>query len=424
MPQSQSHARATLLLCVLLCACGQAMRPTASVASTQSGPAAAAPITRPARMSLRAQPLQAQSFPAGLQPLAQRFDQPTFVTNAHDGSGRLFIVEKPGTISIVSGGQILPQPFLDIRSLVGPSGPEQGLLGLAFHPQFVQNGRFFVFYTANNDANGDNTLAEFRVSANPNRADPASRRVLLAIPDFAPNHNGGMVTFGPDGYLYVGTGDGGGGGDPERNGQNINALLGKLLRLDVDDGQPYAIPRDNPFVGRTDARPEIWAYGLRNPWRFSFDRATGDLYIGDVGQNLWEEIDFQPAGSAGGANYGWSIMEGLHCYRPATGCDPSGLTPPIAEYGHDAGCAVIGGYVYRGVAYPLLDGTYLYGDYCSGRIWGLSRTSDGAWQVQLLLRANAQLSSFGEDEAGEVYVVAVDSGVIYRLTALSPATGD
>lgn len=356
-----------------------------------------------------------ETFRLVLQRVASGFSQPVFVTHAGDGSGRLFVVERAGTIRIIANGSVLPEPFLDIRSLVRSSGLEQGLLGLAFHPRYRDNGRFFVYYTA---LNNDNTIAEYRVSADPNRADLGSARILLAIPDFAANHNGGMLAFGPDGYLYAGTGDGGGAGDPMRNGQNLQSLLGKLLRLDIDRGQPYSIPLDNPFVGRQDARAEIWAYGLRNPWRFSFDRVTGDLWIGDVGQNEWEEIDLQPAGSRGGENYGWSIMEGAHCFRPREGCDATGLVAPVVEYSLSGGrCAVTGGYVYRGRAYPALTGVYYFGDYCSGQIWALYRDQSGAWQQVELLDTDLRISSFGEDEAGEIYLVGFADGAIYRLTA-------
>jgi glucose/arabinose dehydrogenase len=403
----------------------QASPPATTVTQRPTTAAPPGSATTPARRAAsgsstahaQAAPFDPNAVSVSLDVVAQGFSQPTFVTSAGDGSGRLFVVEKQGSIRVIANGAPLPDPFLDIRSLVGSSGTEQGLLGLAFHPHFAENGRFFVMYTANNAPNGDNTIAEYHVSSDPNRADPNSGRVLLAIPDFAPNHNGGMLAFGPDGYLYAGTGDGGGAGDPQRNGQNLQALLGKLLRLDVDGGAPYAIPPDNPFAGRQDARPEIWAYGLRNPWRFSFDRATNDLWIADVGQNNWEEIDFQPAGSPGGQNYGWSIMEGMHCFRPATNCDQTGLTPPVAEYGHDLGCSITGGYVYRGQASPALTGVYLYGDYCSGRIWALYQTPDGAYHQAQLLQQNIQISSFGEDEAGEVYVAGLDTGTIYRLTA-------
>ncbi|MDQ2998884.1 MAG: PQQ-dependent sugar dehydrogenase [Chloroflexota bacterium] len=288
-----------------------------------------------------------------------------------------------------------------------------GLARASVSPDYASNGRFFVYYTA---SNGDNTLARYNVSDNPDVADPASATVLFAQPDFAANHNGGMLAFGPDGYLYVGLGDGGGGGDPQDNGQKRSILLGKLLRLDVSGDKPYTIPADNPWpTGADNARPEIWAYGLRNPWRFSFDRATGDLYIGDVGQNAYEEIDFQPAGAAGGMNYGWSVREALHCFRADT-CESSGMVDPVAEYPHAQGCSVTGGYVYRGAAFPSLAGLYIFGDYCSGTIWSLHRDAAGAWEQRKVLDSGLSISSFGEDEAGELYMLDL-GGTLYRVTA-------
>ncbi len=319
-----------------------------------------------------------------------------------DGSGRLFVIEKPGRIRILQDGQLLDQPFLDITDRVGSKGNEQGLLGLAFHPQYAENGRFFVNYT-NND--GDTVLARFQVSTDPNSADPNTELRLLGVDQPFANHNGGVLAFGPDGYLYAGLGDGGSAGDPRGNGQNTNTLLGKILRMDVDSAEPYVVPSDNPFGN------EIWAYGLRNPWRLSFDKITGDLYIGDVGQGAWEEIDFLAAGSAGGTNFGWDFREGAHDYE---GGGPEGLIDPVAEYSHpEGGCSVTGGYVYRG-SMPDWNGIYLYGDYCTGIIWGLLRSNDG-WQKQLLFDVDVTITSFGQDEAGEVYLVS-DTGTIYRLS--------
>jgi glucose/arabinose dehydrogenase len=348
-----------------------------------------------------------------LEQISDNLESPVFLTHAGDASGRMFVIEKRGVIAILHDRARVEQPFLDISNLINSSGSEQGLLGLAFHPDYANNRRFFVYYTA---SNGDNTLARYQVSDNPDVADPASAQVLFAQPDFAPNHNGGMLAFGPDGYLYVGLGDGGGGGDPQSNGQDRAALLGKLLRLDVNGDAPYAIPPDNPWPdGGDEARPEVWAYGLRNPWRFSFDRANGDLYIGDVGQNIYEEINFQLAGASGGQNYGWSIREGMHCFRADT-CQPDGLIDPIAEYDHDQGCSVTGGYVYRGAAFASLQGLYIFGDYCSGTIWSLQRDASGAWQQRTLLDSELSISSFGEDADGELYVIDL-GGEIYRVTA-------
>jgi glucose/arabinose dehydrogenase len=318
-----------------------------------------------------------------------------------DGSGRLFVIEKVGRIRIIDNGQLLESPFLDISGQVGSNGNEQGLLGLAFHPQYSQNGRFFVNYT---DNNGDTVLARFQVSGDPNRADPNSEVKLLGVDQPFPNHNGGGLVFGPDGYLYAGLGDGGAAGDPFGNAQKTDALLGKILRLDVDSAEPYAVPADNPFGN------EIWTYGLRNPWRISFDRSTGDLYIGDVGQGEWEEIDFLAAGSPGGANFGWNHREGAHDYE---GGGPEGMIDPIAEYSHpEGGCSVTGGYVYRG-SMPEWNGIYFYADYCTGLIWGIIQTDNG-WQTQLLFDMQVTITSFGQDDSGEIYLVS-DNGGIYRL---------
>jgi glucose/arabinose dehydrogenase len=307
------------------------------------------------------------------------------------------------------------EPFLDITDRVGSANSEQGLLGLAFDPEYVQRGTLYVNYT---DRQGNTVVSRFSGTSDPDRAEAASEVVLLTLDQPASNHNGGHLAFGPDGALYIGTGDGGGAGDRYGNGQNGQTLLGALLRLDVDGGQPYAIPADNPFVGNGAVRDEIWALGLRNPWRYSFDRSTGDLYIADVGQNLYEEINVQPAGDPGGNNYGWPIMEGRHCFPADRTCDRQGLTLPVAEYDHAQGCSVTGGYVYRGQRYPFLNGIYLFGDYCSGRIWGMAqRAGTDSWQVSLLAQASVRLSSFGEDEAGELYLVDIAGGQLFRITA-------
>lgn len=319
-----------------------------------------------------------------------------------DGSGRLFIIEKVGRIRIFQNGQLIEQAFLDIDDRVASFGNEQGLLGLAFHPQYVQNGRFFVNYT---DTNGDDVIARFQVSSDPHAADPNSEVRLLAVPDPFPNHNGGVLAFGPDGYLYAGMGDGGAAGDPFGNAQKTDVLLGKILRLDVDSAEPYAVPQDNPFGN------EVWVYGLRNPWRMSFDSATGDLYIGDVGQGDWEEIDYLPANTGAGTNFGWDYREGAHDYE---GGGPAGMVDPIAEYSHpEGGCSVTGGYVYRGTMSEW-NGIYLYGDYCTGFIWGLIQVN-GSWQEQLLFDVNFTITSFGQDDAGELYALS-DNGTIYRLS--------
>ena len=348
--------------------------------------------------------------PAFLRQIVTGLVKPTLLVSAHDGTGRLFVLEQPGTIRILKDGSLLPLPFLDLRNLVNSNGNERGLLGLAFDPDYASSGRFFINYT---DANGDSATARYSVSgSDPNRADPASGVPILRIahPQYS-NHNGGNLVFGPDGYLYFGMGDGGSGGDPNGNGQNLGVLLGKLLRIDVGT-EPYAVPPDNPFVGRAGARPEIWVYGLRNPWRFSFDRKTGDLYIADVGQDAYEEIDFQSSGDRGGENYGWNLMEGFHPYK---GEAQQRLTPPVAEYDHSGGnCSVTGGYVYRGSLLPELYGMYLFGDYCSGRIWVLARTAEG-WKMAEWLDTSLSITSFGEDDSGELYVLDRAAGGVFLL---------
>jgi len=334
------------------------------------------------------------------QPVASALDRP--VDLQPDGSGRLYIVEKLGHIHLFENGQVSETPFINIEDRVNDNSNEMGLLGLAFHPNYSQNGFFYVNYTGEG---GDTFLSRFQASGD--TADPDSEVILVRIEQPFPNHNGGVMVFGPDGYLYAGLGDGGAGGDPFGNAQSLDTLLGKILRIDVDSAEPYAVPADNPFGD------EIWHYGLRNPWRISFDKLTGDLYIGDVGQGEWEEIDFLPAGSPGGTNFGWDRREGAHDYEGSASPD---FVEPIAEYSHsDGGCSVTGGYVYRG-SMPEWNGIYLYGDYCTGYIWGLIRSADGAsWQNQLLFQTNQRITAFGQDETGELYLIA-DSGEIFKLT--------
>jgi glucose/arabinose dehydrogenase len=343
-----------------------------------------------------------------LQPIASGLDSPLYLT-APAGDSRLFIVEQPGRIRIVRDGQLVARPFLDIAGRVS-SGGERGLLSVAFHPQYASNGFFYVNYT---DRNGDTRIERYSVTADPNVADPASGKLLLSIKQPFSNHNGGLNLFGPDGMLYIGMGDGGSGGDPMGNGQNRNTLLGKLLRIDVDGGDPYAIPPDNPFAGQNGARQEIWALGLRNPWRFSFDREANLLYVADVGQNRWEEVDVVPAG-AGGLNYGWNRMEGTHCYGTPT-CDQAGLVLPVLEYGHDQGCSVTGGYVYRGKSIPSIVGQYFYADYCQGWVRSF-KYANGAATVprEWAVGAVGNILSFGEDAAGELYLLAAN-GRVYRI---------
>ena len=345
-----------------------------------------------------------------LDPAVQDLSSPVFVTGTADGSGRLLVVEQTGKIRLAASGSRLTT-FLDLTDRVLYGG-ERGLLGLALHPDFTSNGRLFVDYTRQPD--GATVISEFQ--AHGDKADPASERVLLTIDQPYPNHNGGMVAFDSEGMLLIGMGDGGSGGDPQGNGQNRGVMLGKLLRIDVDGAQPYAIPADDPFVGDNNTLPEIWDMGMRNPWRFSFDRDTGDLWIGDVGQGTWEEIDAEPA-LAGGRNYGWNTMEGPVCYREP-GCSQDGLTLPVSAYTHDAAtCAVTGGYVYRGTAFPEFQGGYFFADYCSGTIWALNAAqalAKGSAPRDELIDTDAGISAFGEGDDGELYVVDL-GGYVYHL---------
>jgi glucose/arabinose dehydrogenase len=353
----------------------------------------------------------------GLKPFITGLTDPTQLTYAPDGSGRVYITEQAGEIRVADAtGRLYSQPFLDIRSLVLEGG-ERGLLSVAFHPDYVRNGLFFITYT---NRDGSTVLARYHVSADPLRADPGSATTLLVIPQLGGEHHSGQLMFGPDGYLYMSVGDGGLGAGAV-NGQNLDTLLGKILRLDVDHtsaGRAYAIPPTNPFVGDPHARGEIWDYGLRNAWRFSFDRATGDLYIGAVGGSLWESIDMQPHASRGGANFGWDVYEGNLCEQ--AGCSLSHFVQPIATYSHHGGlCAVMGGYVYRGARYPTLDGIYLYADFCTGRVFGLVAANAVAGHPSTTRQVgslNSLISAFGEDASGEVYVLGYQSGVAYQVT--------
>ncbi len=344
------------------------------------------------------------------QPVVAGIPMPTCIANAGDGSGRLFLCEQGGRIRILAGGTLLAAPFLDVASRVSCCD-ERGLLSVAFPPDYAEKGHFYVDYT---DANGDTVVARFRASADPDAADAASEETVIRIAQPYANHNGGQLAFGPDGYLYIGMGDGGSGGDPGNRAQNPAVLLGKLLRLDVESGaSPYAIPPGNPFRNRAGYRPEIWALGLRNPWRFSFDRGTGDLWIGDVGQNAWEEIDREPAGSKGGVNFGWNLFEGSHPFEPGPGSPQT--VPPAYEYSHsDGGCVVTGGYVYRGKDIPALAGSYVFADFCLGRLEALRISAGGKPQVVELGPVVENIASFGEDATGELYALSL-SGPVYRL---------
>lgn len=387
--------------------------PPSEVATTAPAPAPSqAPSIEPtAPPTPTTTPLPQPATAIRLSPIVSGLARPTYLTHAFDG--RLFVTEQAGRIWIIEDGQLLSEPFLDIRDRVGSAANEQGLLSIAFHPDYTENGRFFVDYT---DQAGHTVVARFQVAAGePNRADRDSEFVLLKVDQPYANHNGGQLQFGPDGMLYVGLGDGGSAGDPQGNGQNPATLLGSLLRLDVDGQEPYQVPADNPFAGLADKAGEIWAFGLRNPWRFSFDRLTEDLIIADVGQGTWEEVDFQPASSAGGEDYGWNIMEGNHCYATSN-CDTSGLVLPVAEYSHaEGGCSVTGGYVYRGSAFPELAGNYFFGDYCSGFIWSLVPQPDGTWLKTQVLDSQYNVASFGEDAEGELYVLDHSSGAVLQL---------
>lgn len=356
---------------------------------------------------------------------ASGFSQPVHITHAGDGSGRLFVVERAGTVRVIDADTVQEAPFLDITAIVVSGASEQGLLSIAFPPGFdSEDGHFYAFYTSVVDgglgiAAGDTVISRFHLSNG--IADPASEEILLIVEQPFVNHNGGQLAFGADGYLYIGLGDGGSGGDPQGHGQDRLTLLGTILRIDVESGlDPYQVPQGNPFLGDPNGLDEIWAWGLRNPWRFSFDRQTGDLYIGDVGQGAREEINLHPAlPVSGGINYGWNIMEGSLCFPTSvTDCDQTGLTLPIAEYGHaGGGCsgAVTGGFVYRGTAWPDLQGIYLYGDYCTGVIRGFPVNPGGAVSATILLDTGLAISTLGEDEAGELYLAAYQSGDIYRI---------
>ena len=346
--------------------------------------------------------------------VASGLSAPLDVQSPPGDRARLFVVEQGGRIRIIRGGAVVAAPFLDIASRIS-SGGERGLLGLAFHPSFAQNGRFFVNYT---DPGGHTHIAEFRAAPGSDTADPASERLILFVTQPFANHNGGGLAFGNDGMLYIGLGDGGSGGDPLGNGQSLQTYLGKMLRIDVDRAAPFAVPADNPFVANPAALPAIWAYGLRNPFRFGFDRATGDLYIGDVGQNMLEEVDVGLASRRGGENYGWNIMEGSRCFRPSSGCPTAGLTLPVVEYGRADGCSITGGVVYRGCRTPGYQGTYFYGDYCTGLIRSF-RLVNGQAQDQrdwtaALGRGIRNISSFGVNADGEIHIVDYD-GEVYRV---------
>jgi glucose/arabinose dehydrogenase len=367
---------------------GNSSGSAAATATSAAAPAAGSPTAN----------FDPAQFTFSLETLYTGLNQPTYATHAGDGSGRLFVTERAGRIKVFSAPNTEAKVFLDIEDRVDDSGPEQGLLGLAFAPDYASSGQFYVYYT---DNQGDTVVARYRVSGDPNAADKESEQGLLWVDQPAPNHNGGMLAFGPDGALWVGLGDGGGANDTFGSGQNPNTFLGKIVRMDVR-GQ--------------GATSTIWGTGLRNPWRFSFDRTTGDLWIADVGQDLFEEIDFVPAAdvAAGGLNFGWPVMEGMHC-RGDAACDTNAFYAPIYEYGHAGnGCSVTGGYVYRGGAFPSLQGVYIYGDFCSGNVWALWRERNGMLRNERILPNAAAASSFAEDEGGELYLVDI-GGTVRRI---------
>ncbi len=371
------------------------------------------PATKPAAKNENTPSVQAR-----VELITDKIPSPVAFGVAGDGSNRLFICQKEGKVWVIEKGKLLTQPFLDVSNQmvkINPGYDERGLLGIAFHPDFKSNHKFYVYYSVPSNANGSDhksNIVEYKVSSNnPNTADISSKRVLLEVEEPESNHNGGNMAFGPDGYLYVGLGDGGGGGDKHGtigNGQNLATLLGKIIRIDVN-GQPYAVPKDNPFVSNKNVRPEIWAYGLRNPWRFSFDRLTKQLYAGDVGQNKFEEVDIITKGG----NYGWRIKEGFHDFNVPDGANKNNLIDPIYEYDHDQGISITGGYIYRGKAMPALTGKYVYGDY-NGSMWVLWK-SGNKWtnnnlDVTNKPTDNMQILSWGQDELGELYMLVNFSG--------------
>jgi glucose/arabinose dehydrogenase len=422
MPQGRRAGALPALLCFVFAACTKSSLPTATPASNAtSAPSSGSPSTRPGAVATpgaggTAGPIDVSTLSVTLKPFTKIDGSPLAIAAPEDGSGRLFVVSQDGRIWVVAAdGTVKPDPMVDLRDFL-VSGGEQGLLGLALHPGFPKDPRVYVDYTTGTQ-DVISTLSLDRTD--PDKLDRTTLKRILAVDDPFPNHNGGDLLFGPDGYLYAFMGDGGSGGDPLGNGQDRKALLGKVLRLDIDHPSgdvPYSAPPGNPFNG-AGGRDEIWLLGMRNPWRNSFDRKTGDLWIGDVGQSAWEEVDVARAG-VGGLNFGWNVMEGNHCYSPSTNCSTDGLTRPVTEYGHDLGCTVVGGYVYRGITYPRLAGVYLFADYCSGRIFALDPSTDAFRDPIEVGNADGNLSSFGEDTAGELYITHLN-GDVSRVVASS-----
>lgn len=419
---------AGLILMLILTACNAPgaqetpapLLPTSPPPTEQPTPAAATNTPEVADSPTAPQPLPTAAVNAGGFPdpggfewrlVADGFRRPTDLAHPADGSGTLLVLEQPGVIRMIANGVRQEQPFLDLTDRVGANSSEQGLLGIALDPDYASNGIFYLNYT---DLNGNTVIARFRRAADGVSGDPNSEQVLLNVEQPFANHNGGDLEFGPDGYLYIGLGDGGSAGDPQRRAQNDQTLLGKMLRIDVRGRETYTIPPDNPHASGQGGRQEIWANGLRNPWRYTFDRLTGDLYIADVGQNKYEEINFVPAGSPSGLNFGWHYREGTSAFADTPPADLA-LFDPVFEYGRDQGCSVTGGYVYRGSALPEFSGIYLFGDYCNGFVWGMLRGADGGWQVERLFQVGGNISTFGEDASGELYYFDHRGGRLYQL---------
>jgi glucose/arabinose dehydrogenase len=396
----------------LVMACGQA------TTSPSSGPSGAPTAGQPSATSAETASPEPTEAPAGLrlEAVTTGLSSPVDVVPSDDGTGRIFVVEQGGRIRVVRDGAVVEQPFLDISERL-TSGGERGLLGLALHPNFPDDPRFFVDYT---DLDGNTVISSFTLSLDADSADPESERALMHIAQPFPNHNGGAVVFGPDGMLYIAMGDGGSGGDPQGNGQRLDTHLAKILRIDVDvpTGQnpSYRVPPDNPFTETAGALPEIWHTGVRNPWRMRFNPANGDLWIGDVGQNAWEEIDVARSGQKG-LNFGWNTIEGFECFNPSDGCDPAGLTLPVAAYGHDLGCAVVGGVVVHDPAQSAIDGLYVFADDCSGNVWTMDPVGDERREPTLALKSGRAISAIGQAEDGAVYMVDLGSGELLRLVA-------
>jgi glucose/arabinose dehydrogenase len=385
--------------------------------STSQAPASEpAPLPPPDQISQTPLPSNVTTLPNlpafTWQIVADGFDQPVALLDAMDGSGRLFVVERRGLVRILQNGEVAPIPFLDLHDRIELTGSTSaGILGMAIHPNFSKNGFFYIHYT---DARLHSVIARYQANPQRTNGDPMTEHRLLEIDYPIGEHKGGDLVFGPDGYLYISIGDGGGPGDGDQlgNAQNPGTLLGSILRIDVDGGDPFAIPPDNPYVSSA-GRPEVWVYGLRNPWRFSFDRVTGDMFIADVGENTWEEIDFIPAGTRGGLNFGWNYFEGTSRYQGQPPPEQK-LVEPVFQYDHSQGCSITGGAVYRGQALPEWYGIYVYGDYCQGNVWALLRLADGNLEIQLHEKVSAYITAFGQDQAGELYLVDI-GGEIFKL---------